>query len=123
VHDFELVLEVTRFLLFFRSSKRRRLGRDSSKADSDRADIGTEDVPPVQSISRRYGRIEALEIDETARLESAKLRVSGLTLCMRTRADSTGPKGEKICNKVDELVVPGMLPIQMALVGRVESSA
>ena len=38
-------------------------------------------------------------------------------MCISTRADSTGPKGEKICSKVAELVVPGMLPIHKALVG------
>ncbi len=38
-------------------------------------------------------------------------------MCIRTLADSTGPKGEKICNNAAELVVPGILPIQRALVG------
>jgi hypothetical protein len=46
----------------------------------------------------------------------------GLTLCMSTLADSTGPKGEKIWSSVAELVVPGILPIQTALVGRADCS-
>lgn len=41
------------------------------------------------------------------------------TLAIKTRADSTGPKGEKTCSNVAEEVVPGILPIQSALVGEV----
>ena len=41
---------------------------------------------------------------------------------MRTRADSTGPNGEKIWSSVAELVVPGILPIHSARVGMEEIS-
>jgi hypothetical protein len=45
-----------------------------------------------------------------------------LTLATKTRALSTGPKGEKICNKLLEGVVLGMLPIHRARVGTLSSS-
>jgi hypothetical protein len=38
-------------------------------------------------------------------------------LFVKTRADSTAPKGEKIESKVDDVVSLGMLPIHSALEG------
>jgi hypothetical protein len=56
---------------------------------------------PVQRVPGRNGRIESLKVDEAAALlisywANPRLGNGSLTLCINTRADSTGPKGEKI---------------------------
>lgn len=73
----------------------------------------------MKGISSRNSRVKPLVIDKAAVLPISTRYYSrmGPTLCVRTLADSTGPKGEKICRRVEALVDPGIPPIQSARVG------
>lgn len=73
----------------------------------------------MKGVSSRNSRVKSLVVNKPAVLLISAKYHSQLrpTLCVRTLADSTGPKGEKIWRSVEALVDPGIPPIQRARVG------